>query len=247
MHRTGATVGAMTDSTPSAPAHQPVPYGTPEAPRVAVRGEAHLEADPELARIWITVVSRGPDRRAALDDLGRRNATVLDLVRGYPEALASVETGAFSVRPELGKNSRSERVRAYHGLVRLTAEFTDFTPLGELATRLADFDFTRVHGPSWCLRPDSPVHREARKQAVREAVLRAREYAEALGTRLAALVEIADTGAEPPALAGYEGASMGSLRRQSGAPDPGPLDFEPERQHVYARVNARFTMVPPVL
>jgi hypothetical protein len=26
-----------------------------------------------------------------------------------------------------------------------------------------------------------------------------------------------------------------------------PLDLEPQRQHVYAQVNARFTMTPPPL
>jgi hypothetical protein len=26
-----------------------------------------------------------------------------------------------------------------------------------------------------------------------------------------------------------------------------PLDLEPQRQHVYAQVNARFTMAPPEL
>lgn len=35
----------------------------------------------------------------------------------------------------------------------------------------------------------------------------------------------------------------------SGAPDdtPAPLDLEPQRQTVYANVNARFTMHPPEL
>ncbi len=98
--------------------------------------------------------------------------------------------------PELTKHGRGERVHRYHGRVNITAELVDFTALGELTTRLADLDLTRVDGPWWALRPDSPVHRQARQQAVREAVQRAREYAEALGTTLAALVELADIGAE---------------------------------------------------
>jgi uncharacterized protein YggE len=64
-----------------------VPYGTPDAPRIAVRGEARLEVDPEIARLTITVSARGRDRRAALDDLTRRNAAVLDLVKSYGDAV----------------------------------------------------------------------------------------------------------------------------------------------------------------
>ncbi|WP_055491767.1 SIMPL domain-containing protein [Streptomyces sp. TP-A0356] len=226
-----------------------VPLGTPDAPRIAVRGEAHLEVDPEIARIGITVSARGTDRRTALEDLTRRNATVLDLVRSYGEAVEKLETGALCLSPELTKHGRGERVRTHHGRVHITAELTDFTALGELTTRLADLELTRVDGPRWALRPGSPVHRTARQQAVREAVQRAREYAEARGTTLTALVELADIGAESAQPYGYATRSM--ARAASAGPDTlgdgAPLDLEPQRQQVNAQVNARFTMAPPRL
>ncbi|MEW2394830.1 SIMPL domain-containing protein [Streptomyces sp. NPDC046862] len=236
-------------TSPAEPPAEPhVPYGTPDAPRIAVRGEAQLEVDPEIARIGVTVGARGKDRRSALDDLTRRNASVLDLVKGYGDAVERVETGAFSITPELTKHGRGERVHAYHGRVRITAELTDFTALGELTTRLADLELTSVDGPWWALRPASPAHRRARQQAVREAVLRAREYAEALGTTLAALVELADIGAED---AQPYASPPGRMRSMAYAADAGdeaaPLDLEPQRQRVHAQVNARFTMAPPRL
>uniref|UniRef100_UPI0015F0E61B SIMPL domain-containing protein n=1 Tax=Streptomyces phytophilus TaxID=722715 RepID=UPI0015F0E61B len=102
--------------------------------------------------------------------------------------------------------------------------------------------------PWWWLRPDSPVHREARRQAVREAVTRAREYAEALGAELTAVLEIADEGTERPemwmaaeATRGFGGAAV------PGGEAPPALDLEPQRQTVYARVNARFIMTRPQL
>ncbi|GAA2410716.1 SIMPL domain-containing protein [Streptomyces coeruleofuscus] len=239
----------MTAPTSDAPTPA-VPYGTPDAPRIAVRGEARLEVDPEIARIGITVAARGRDRRSALDDLTHRNAGVLDLVKAYGDAVERLETGAFSITPELTKHGRGERVRTYHGTVHVTAELTDFTALGELTTRLADLELTRVDGPWWALRPDSPAHREARKKAVREAVQRAREYAEALGTTLSALVELADIGAEnatpayPQAPGRARSAAFGAAAENAPAP---PLDLEPQRQRVHAQINARFTMVPPRL
>ncbi len=227
--------------------HQP--YGTPEVPRVAVRGEATLEVDPEIARIGITVSARGTDRRTALEDLTRRNNAVLDLVKSYGDPVEKLETGAFSITPELTRHGRGERIRAYHGRVHLTAELNDFTTLGELTTRLADLELTQVDGPWWALRPTSPSHGEARRQAVLEAVQRAREYAAALGAELSALVELADLGAEnaptpfPAAGAGMRTMAF-SAAEDAGAP---ALDLEPQRQTVYAQVNARFTMTPPRL
>lgn len=195
------------------------------------------------------MASRGKDRRAALDDLTRRNTAVLDLIKTYGDAVERVETGAFSISPELKDKGRGERIHAHHGRVHITAELTDFTALGELTTRLADLELTRVDGPWWALRPDSPAHREARQQAVREAVQRAREYAEALGTSLTALVELADIGAEnaPPAYPQARGGRMRSMAYAAEEDSAAPLDLEPERQHVHAEVNARFTMAPPHL
>ncbi|WP_328746539.1 SIMPL domain-containing protein [Streptomyces sp. NBC_00285] len=228
-----------------------VPYGTPDAPRIAVRGEAHLEVDPEIARITITVAARGKDRRTALDDLTHRNTTALNLLKTYGDAVERLETGSFSVTPELKEHGRSERIHAYHGRVHITAELTDFTALGELTTKLADLDLTRVDGPWWALRPTSPAYRQARQQAVREAVQRAKEYAEALGTSLAALLELADIGTEDPEprFVGKASRSRSMAFEAQTAGDTGaaPLDLEPQRQHVHAHVNARFTMAPPTL
>ncbi|MEV6794697.1 SIMPL domain-containing protein [Streptomyces sp. NPDC051320] len=240
----------MTDEAP--PHTQAAPYGTPDVPRVAVRGEARLEVDPETARISVTVSARGKDRRAALDDLTRRNAWLLDLAKSYGPSVEKIETGTFSVTPEPAQHGRGERIRAYHGRVHITLVLNDFTALGELITRIADLDMTRIAGPWWSLRPDSPAHGEVRRQAVREAVQRAREYADALGTRLAALVELADLGAENTAHAPGMPAAPGGIRARAAygggeAEAPAALDLEPQRQTVYAQVNARFTMTPPKL
>ncbi|MEU7055648.1 SIMPL domain-containing protein [Streptomyces sp. NPDC046197] len=237
----------MNPPTPEEP--RPVPYGTPEAPRIAVRGEAHLEVDPEIARIAITVTARGKDRRSTLDDLTRRNAAALDLVKSYGQAVERLETGHLTITPELGQRGRGERIRTHHGQVGITAELSDFTALGELTTRLADLELTRVDGPWWALRTDSPAHRDARQQAVREAVQRAHEYAEALGTSLTALLELADLGAEnaepyPRAARMRSMAAYGAAAEDAEAP---PLDLEPQKQHVHAQVDARFTMAPPRL
>ncbi|WP_405560480.1 SIMPL domain-containing protein [Streptomyces sp. NBC_01180] len=234
---------------PTAP-RAAVPYGTPDTPRVAVRGEASLEVEPETATLTVTTSARGKDRRAALQDLTRRNAAILELARGYGEAVEKLESGALSVSPEPAQHGRGEKVRAYSGHVRITVVLNDFTALGDLTSRLADQELTRVEGPWWALRPGSPARRDARRQAVRDAVTRAREYAGALGAELTALVELsdpgADDGARPPA-PGFAGA-RGFRAAAPGAADDAPaIDLEPQRQTVHAQVNARFTMSPPAL
>ncbi|MER7518271.1 SIMPL domain-containing protein [Streptomyces sp. NPDC126499] len=221
-------------------------HPTPDTPHVTVRGEAHLDVEPELARIGVTVRARGTDRSDVLAALTARNAEAITLLTSYGEAVTALETGALSVTPEPARHGRGERVRGYQGWVHLTAELTDVTALGELVTRLADLEWTRVDGPWWSLRPDSPAHAQARRQAVREAVRRAREYAEALDSSLVALLELSDTGLGP-GLPTPMGGGMRMAFAAETAETPAPLDLEPQRQTVTAEVTARFVMSPPAL
>ncbi|MFH9293188.1 SIMPL domain-containing protein [Streptomyces sp. NPDC017520] len=242
----------MTETPTPAPAPAPHhPYGTPTTPHVTVRGEAHLEVDPEIAHITITLTARSTDRRTTLDDLTRRNTTTLDLIKTYGDAIEKLETGTLTIRPELTRHGRAERIRAYHGSIQITTTLNDFTTLGELVTRLADNDLTRLDGPWWALRPTSPHHAAARRQAVQEALQRAREYAEALDTRLGALLELNDTGVHAgPHMARAAFSTQAMAYGGAGteaATDAAPIDLEPVRQTIDAQVEASFTLIPPNL
>ncbi|MGW1108338.1 SIMPL domain-containing protein [Streptomyces sp. NPDC002540] len=227
------------------------PTAPPSTPRVAARGEARIEVEPETAHISITVTARGKDRRTALEDLTRRNGHVLELARSYGPAVEKLETGTLSITPELTEHGHDEKVRAHHGRVHVTVVLNDFTALGEFTTRIADLDMTRINSPWWGPRPDSPAHANARRQAVHETVQRAREYADALGARLTALVELADLGAENTAPAipmpTAPGSTHGRAAYNGATTEPTAPDLEPQRQTVHAQVNARFTMSPPQL
>lgn len=210
-----------------------------DAPVVAVRGEAHREVAPELARFTVTATARDRDRETTLTRLAERTAAVRVLLDAAEPAVERRETGQLRVWPETKRSG--ERVVAYHGSVTTTVTVVDFTALGELMLRLADQEQVEVAGPWWSLRPDSPAHREARHAAIADALARAREYAEALGARVTALLELADTGlaAAPPMM-----AKAGFARAGEAAPE---LELDPQPQPVQAAVEARFTISEPVL
>jgi uncharacterized protein YggE len=221
----------------------------PPAARLSVRGEATIEVSPEIVELAIAVSARDPKRERALELLSRRNDECLALVKGYGEAVEKVETSGLIVYPEIRYKARKEQVRSYRGSVRLEVTIVDFAIAGELVARLSDGDMTTVSGPWWRLRPDSPVHRRVRQEAARDAVVRAREYAEAVGARLTSLVELADEGLTTQAVAPHVRggpAFAGSVGPGEGAAyEPPPIDLEPQLQTVHARVEARFTISQP--
>ncbi|MBQ1071900.1 SIMPL domain-containing protein [Micromonospora sp. C31] len=210
-----------------------------DGPVVAVRGEAYREVAPEIARFSVTASARDRDREATLTRLAERAAAVRVLLDESP-GIDRRETGELRVRPETRRSG--ERVVAYSGSVTTTVTVSDFTALGELMLRLADQDQIEVAGPWWSLRPGSPAHREARHAALADALLRAREYAEALGARVTALIELADAGATEQPMMSRMAYAAGGV--ESGPPE---LELDPQPQTVHAAVHARFAISEPVL
>ena len=217
-------------------------------PVISVRGEASLEVDPEIAVVWVTVMARDKDRRRAVEALADRTNRITAQIKGYGEAVEKLDSGRVIVQPEFKEGKPRERITGYVAQAGLTATIANFDVLGDLVAGLADQDMVAVSGPAWQLRPDSPVHREARLAAAKDATQRAREYAEAFGGTITGLLEGADTGlltaqAQPQAMMARAGRArvLGGVREES-LPE---FDFEPATQTVTAQVDARFTMTAP--
>jgi uncharacterized protein YggE len=224
----------------------------PQHPLVSVRGEAVLEVEPEVARIDVSVAATGADRPGTVQLLRERAAAVDKILASFPDAIDKSETTGMRIGPQLSGRAPRERESGYHGAVHHVIAVTGFDQLGELMAQLADQDLTEVGGPWWELRSDSPVYRDARMAAVRDAVRRARDYASALGSELAGLVELADARLASEARGQAEprgGIAASRLPQRSPAaalPEPS-FDLTPARQTVRATVEARFTISQPDL
>jgi uncharacterized protein len=243
-------------------------------PVLAVRGEAVLEVPPEIARIEVSVAARDSDRTKTLQLLAERTSAVEKILDSFPDAIEHRETSGMRINPQLGGQARQDRESGYLGAVHHAVIVTGFDRLGELMAALAEQELAEVGGPWWELRPGSPVHRDARIAAARDAVRRARDYAGALGSELAGLVELADARlaevrgqAEPgsgfaarlpqrsPAghsqrtPAGEPQRVLADQTRRTPAGSPRLFGFElaPAMQTVRATVEARFTISKPDL
>jgi uncharacterized protein len=225
----------------------------PDETFLTVRGEARLEVEPEIATVSITVGARDKERRTAVEVLAARVREVGDLIKGYGQAVERLESQLLRVHPEWreadqrgGKTAARGTPAGYLAQAGFSVTVGDFAILGELVTALADQDLVSLSGPEWRVRPDSPVHREARLAAVRDALSRARDYAEAFGGRITGLAEAADSGLlrGEPGGGGWMASARLSGRDAARQPSGEQLeiDLEPAMQTVYAQIEARFTM-----
>jgi uncharacterized protein len=222
-----------------------------DQPLIAVRGETVLKVLPEIARLEVSVVSRGADRVTALHVLQERAALVAKVLAGYPDAIATMDSSGLRVSPQLSNRRPPERVAGFVGIMRQSVAVTEFDRVGDLMAELAGQELTEVGGPWWELRPGSPVYRQARIAATMDAVCRARDYAQGLGCELAGLVELADArmlsdSSGPGEQAGRFTAKL-PQRSQVAAPEEFAFDLAPVQQTVRATVEARFRITPPDL
>jgi uncharacterized protein len=223
----------------------------PQPPTLAVRGEAVLEVPPEVARIDVSVAAGERDQTTTLRLLSERVAAVDKVLASFPECIERTETSGARVSPQLtGRTSRPGEA-GYHGAVYHVITVTGFDRLGELMAALAEQEQAKVGGPWWELRPGSPVYGRVRVAAVRDAVRRARDYASALSTELAGLIELADvrllTDSRSQTESAIHSAAMLPHRVRAAGPEEFGVDLVPAKQVVRATVEARFTIVEPDL
>jgi len=220
-------------------------------PVLAVRGEAVLEVDPEIARIEVSVAAVGSHQAKTLQLLNERATAVDKVLAGFPDVIEKTETSGFRVSPQLTRRVGRGQAPNYHGAVYHVITVGDLDRLGELMARLAEQDQIEVGGPWWELRPGSPVYGQIRVMAVKDAVWRARDYAAALGSELSGLLELADArllsdSRGQPELTARSAAGL-PHRLRAAAPEEFSIDLVPEKQVVRATVEARFTIGEPDL
>jgi len=210
-----------------------------DQPTIVVRGEAFREVPPEQAVLSVTLSARDRDRETVVSRLLERSNELHALLAGAGDAIERRETGGVRVFPELKRGS--ERVVAYTGSVGTTVTVTDFEPLGQLLLRLAALEHAAVAGPWWQLRPGSRAGADVRREAIADALSRAREYAAAVGAGIDKLIEIADDGTSGG------GPMMRAMAFDAGAPESAGFEIDPQPQTVQASVTVRVTITQPEL
>lgn len=211
---------------------------------IAVRGESSREVEPEIAEFSVVVLVHDRDRASALVQLSTRVAEVRAVLDGFDAAIEKRETSRLSVYSRT--KTRSEKVAGYTGSATTTVRVVDLDRVGEMMLRVGDLDQVDVHGPWWSLRPTSSVYRDARQAAITDAVRRAREYADALGSRVTGLIELSDIG-----MSGGNHFAMRSMAKTASLSEAGygspELNLDPQAQLVSAQIEARFTITEPLV
>jgi uncharacterized protein YggE len=225
---------------------------------LSVRADAHLEVAPDEAALDCTIGALDEDKAAALRVLARR----VDAATGALRDLGGVVRGAGDQRRALAwlvRAMRTEPEQRYDPKRReylltgkvsaraaLVVVVRDFGLLNRVGAALAGHQHLHVQYVGWLVDHDNPGWQQVRAAAVDAALVKARDYAAALGGALQRIDHVADVG-----LLGDRGGEFGHAPRAaadlamaappgSGDEEDGP-SLDPVPQELHASIEARFT------
>jgi hypothetical protein len=215
---------------------------------ITVRGTFSTFQAPERATVHATIAFEGP----AMEPVYDRVARDLDAVKASVTPLKTGDHGpvtwwsAQQLRTWSNRPWNKDGIQmplVHHASVGIEVKFRDFASLSRwVGNHIANTDGFRVASIEWALtsKRHKELQRQVRIRAVEDAVVKAREYAEALGLGTIRPIAIADAGMLGANLHPERDVSSASLRMAApmgGAPE---IELRPEDIEVSCAVDARF-------
>ncbi|UNI23275.1 hypothetical protein JDV02_009106 [Purpureocillium takamizusanense] len=175
----------------------------------------------------------GPRRRRRHNTFyGAR--THVAMTSGYSSDSSQGERDEEGGQGEQGEQDQQRRTRVYEASVGLTATFRDFDSLSDFTTRLSVMPLASVRGVDWFLTPETQaqLRDEALRSSYRDALAKARAYAEAMDKKSAKPVEVRQVGNSFPRLMASGHAALYADMRVAGDDDDDTqeqhLTYQPE-------------------
>ncbi len=183
-------------------------------PVISVAGEGRSTMAPDMAVLTFSVVKQAKEAREALDQNNKAMSDVLAALKKGGIAERDLQTSGFSVQPQYSypQNTDGEQkppeLIGYQVSNSLTVRVRDLSKLGDIIDQSVtlgvnqggDIQFTND-------KPDAAIE-AARKDAVADAIKKARTLAEAAGVKLGNVIEINESGPRPQPVPVYRAAMM---------------------------------------
>jgi hypothetical protein len=170
---------------------------------VTVSGEGHAALAPDTAVVTLSVVKQAKSARDALDQNSKAMGAVLATLKDGGIAERDLQTTGFSIQPQYNyptnNNGQSQppELIGYQATNSLSVRIRDLSKLGTIIDQAVglginqggDIQFTND-------KPDAALE-EARKNAVADAMARAKTLTEAAGVKLGRVIEINEDSNRP--------------------------------------------------
>ncbi|ANM05260.1 hypothetical protein AMC78_CH03192 [Rhizobium phaseoli] len=181
---------------------------------ISVTGDGESSVTPDMAIVTLSVVKQAKTAREALDENNKAMKDVLDALKSGGIAERDLQTSGFSIQPQynypqpVDGQQQQPQLIGYQTINAVTVRLRDLAKLGQVIDQSVtlginqggDIQFTND-------KPEAAIE-EARKDAVAEAVKKAKTLSEAAGVKLGRIIEINENEPRPLPQPAYRATMM---------------------------------------
>jgi uncharacterized protein YggE len=149
-------------------------------------------------------------------------------LKGVAGPGAEIKTSGYSLQPQrVYKEGQPPTITGYEARNSVTVVMSDLTKIGTVIDASGQAGANDVSGISFSLRQDRPAKDSALRDATREALSKAQVIAQALGGRVARVVEVQEDGFQQrPPQPVYQAEAFMTKRDSAATPvEVGALDI----------------------
>jgi len=163
--------------------------------RVMIVGDSIVQAQPDTAILTIAVVTQNRSAITAQQENAAKSDEVVRVLKTVAGTGAEVKTSGYSLQPQrVYKEGQPPTISGYEARNTVTVTMSDLTKIGNVIDGAAQAGSNDVSGIAFTLRQDRPARDRALGEATREAISKAQVIAQALGGRVARIVEVQEEG-----------------------------------------------------
>jgi hypothetical protein len=204
--------------------------------RVLVSGDSIVQAQPDTAIINISVITQNKRALDAQSENARRSDEVVRAVKAAAGAGAEIKTSGYNLQPmQLYRENQPPTITGYQASNSVMVTMSDLTKVGAVIDAASQAGANNINGVSFTLRKDRPAKDQALAEATRAAIGKAQTIAQALGGRVARILEVQEAGITPRPIYDAEYGRNRVMAQSASAPTPievGTLDINSQVQLV---------------
>jgi len=167
-------------------------------PSITVIGEGDMSVAPDMARVTLGVTARASEAEEALDATSDAVADVLrrlDLAGIAPEDVQTSNLSLAPIRAPRGTDGNATpEITGFEARNTLRVAVRDLDLLGDVLDRVVANGANTLSGLDFMLQDPAPVMALARAAAVKDALARAAQMADAAGVELGDILSISEQG-----------------------------------------------------
>ncbi|MBV9957584.1 MAG: SIMPL domain-containing protein [Acidobacteria bacterium] len=194
--------------------------------RLVVMGEASTQAQPDTAVLRLSVVTQNQQALTAQQENARKTEAVISAVQATAGASPEIKTSDYNLQPhETYSDDRLPSIIGYEARNSVLVTMSNLNNVGGVIDAATKAGANSIENVAFTLRDNNPARSQALSDATRQAMSKAQSIAQALGGRVARVVEEREGGAIPPPETDveaykYNDAATDNVARRQRAPTP---------------------------